>query len=90
MYLSPDSTSSTRRLGSSERRAARTQPAVPAGGCCRLRDQGRVKGEGVLASSYDDDVVLGIKRLLARGAVRCDILEVFEEASFLGGAFGGL
>ena len=89
MYLSPDSTSSTRRLGSSERRAARTQPAVPAGGC-RLRDQGRVKGEGVLASSYDDDVVLGIKRLLARGAVRCDILEVFEEASFLGGAFGGL
>lgn len=39
-YLSPDSISNTRRLGSSERRAARTQPAVPTGDNNRLGDQG--------------------------------------------------
>ena len=82
VYLSPDSTSNTRRLGSSVRRAARTQPAVPAGGCCWLSEQDRNKQR--LASSYDDDVVLGVKRLLAGR----DTLEVFDEVGFLN--FGGL
>jgi hypothetical protein len=39
-YLSPDSISKTRRWGSSESRAARTQPAVPTGDLCRLGNQG--------------------------------------------------
>ena len=64
------------------RRAARTQPAVPAGGCCWLRDQSR-DGER-LASSYDDDVVLRVKQLSAV-SMGGDILEVFEEARFLSG-----
>lgn len=85
-YLSPDSTTSTRRLGSSVRRAARTQPAVPAGGCCRLGGQG---GDGErLASSYDDNVVLGVEQLSGVGVGR-DTLEVLEEGRFLKGEFCG-
>ena len=69
------------------RRAARTQPAVPAGGCCQLRGQ---DGDGErLASSYDDDVVLGVEQLSGVGVGR-DTLEVLEEGRFLQGVFCGL
>ena len=79
LYLSPDSTSNTRRLGSSERRAARTQPAVPAGDRCRLGDQDEDKGDPT--SSYNYDVVLGVKQLLNDDVVGVgNILEVLEEA----------
>ena len=94
IYLSPDSTSNTRRLGSSERRAARTQPAVPAGVFYQLGAKMDGKS-GELASSDDDDVVLRlVKRLLAgktaRGDIGRNIVEVREEKRFLRGAFRGL
>ena len=59
-----------------------------AGGSWRslLLAEGSEKGE--LASSYDDDVVLRVKQLLASD-VGHGILEIFEEG-ILGGAFRGL
>ena len=64
-YLSPDSINKTLKLGSSERRAARTQPAVPTGDFSHLGDGDK----GKLASSHDDDIVLGPKQVLAGGTV---------------------
>ena len=87
MYLSPDSISRTRRLGSSERRAARTQPAVPIE---YLVVWGLDGDNGKLASSYDDHVVLRLKQLLAGDAIRAnsgrEVPEIFEER-FLRGSF---
>ena len=77
LHLSPDSTSKTRRPGSSERRAARTQPAVPVGGRYQLRYQDRDKGGP--ASAYDYDVELGIKQPLNDDVVRVgNVLEVLK------------
>ena len=88
MYLSPDSISKTRRLGSSERREARTQPAVPIE--C-LVVWGLDGDSGKLASSYDDHVVLRLKQLLTGDAVRAnsgrEVPEIVKEERFLGGWF---
>ena len=92
MYLSPDSISSTRRLGSSERRAARTQPAVPTGEFSRLGDPETDGDKRKLASSYDDDVVLRPKQVLSDDTVgvnlRRDGFEITKEGQrFLRGSF---
>ena len=88
MYLSPDSISRTRRLGPSERRAARTQPAVPIE---YLVVWGLDGDSGKLASSYDDHVVLRLKQLLTGDAIRAnsgrEFSEIFKEERFLRGSF---
>jgi hypothetical protein len=83
-YLSPDSTNSTRKLGSSERRAARTQPAVPARSGDRLsvEDQEGRDNKGP-ASSHDNDVELRVRRDATSAGVSRGILEVCEQGRFL-------
>ena len=88
MYLSPDSISRTRRIGSSERREARTQPAVPTGHFSRF---GTGEDKGKLTPSYNDDVVLELKQSFASDTVsvnlRREVPEIIKKERFLRGSF---